>query len=182
MTRITTAAADQLSAEPYSGVPIAGTPPAAYWMPTRTSASPIMVTTSPVTSGGRAKRMRPTNVPISAWNSPPRITPPNSAASASTPRPATSGIMIGRKAKDVPCTIGSRAPTGPAPTVCSSVASPANSIDIWMRYRSSGKSGLSEPKPKPAAPATMIAGVTLETNIASTCWMPKGTAFTSGGV
>ena len=36
---------------------MAGTPPAAYWMPTLTSARPIISTTSPVTSGGRAKRM-----------------------------------------------------------------------------------------------------------------------------
>jgi hypothetical protein len=33
--------------------------------------------------------------------------------SAATPCPATSGIMIGMKAKLVPCTMGSRAPTGP---------------------------------------------------------------------
>ncbi len=44
---------------------------------------------------------------------PPINTPPKSAASASTPLPATSGIMIGIKAKLVPCTIGRRAPTGP---------------------------------------------------------------------
>ena len=60
------------------------------------------------------------------------------------------------------------------------VAMPANSIDIWIRYRSSGKSGLLEPKPNPAAPATMMAGVTLETNIASTCWMPKGHGLVQG--
>jgi hypothetical protein len=45
-----------------------------------------------------------------------------------------------------------------------------------------GKSGELDPKPKPAAPATMIAGVTFETNIASTCWMPSGTACAIGGV
>jgi hypothetical protein len=39
----------------------------------------------------------------------------------------------------------------------------------------------SDPKPMPAAPQTMIAGVTLDTNIASTCWMPSGTALASGG-
>jgi hypothetical protein len=40
--------------------------------------------------------------------------------------------MIGTKAKLVPCTIGSRAPTGPMPMVWSSVAIPANRIDIWI--------------------------------------------------
>ncbi len=45
-----------------------------------------------------------------------------------------------------------------------------------------GKSGEFEPKPKPAAPATMMAGVTLLTNMASTCWMPRGTALARGGV
>jgi hypothetical protein len=48
------------------------------------------------------------------------------------PSPATAGIMIGTKAKDVPCTIGSRAPIGPMPMVWNSVAMPANSIDIWI--------------------------------------------------
>ena len=90
--------------------------------------------------------------------------------------------MIGRKAKEVPCTIGSAAPTGPSVMVCNRVATPANSIDIWIMYKSAGKSGELEPKPNPAAPATMIAGVTFDTNIASTCWMPRGTATASGGV
>ena len=45
-----------------------------------------------------------------------------------------------------------------------------------------GKSGLFDPKPKPAAPQTMIAGVTLEMNIANTCWIPSGTACARGGV
>jgi hypothetical protein len=72
----------------------------------------------------------------------------------------------------------------PAPNVivCSKVATPANSIDIWIRYRSSGKSGEFDPNPNPAAPATMIAGVTFETNIASTCWMPSGMALCRAGV
>ena len=45
-----------------------------------------------------------------------------------------------------------------------------------------GKSGEFEPKPKPAAPATMIAGVTLEMNIAIICCKPSGIACTIGGV
>ena len=53
-------------------------------------------------------------------------------AIASTPLPATSGIMMGTNAKLVPCTIGNRAPTGPNPMVCSKVATPANIIDIWI--------------------------------------------------
>jgi hypothetical protein len=40
--------------------------------------------------------------------------------------------MIGMKAKDVPCTIGRRAPTGPTPMVWNSVATPAKNIDIWI--------------------------------------------------
>ena len=114
MTSTTTNATDQLSRLPYSSAPdtFAGTPPAAYWMPTLTSARPIIVTTRPVTSGGRAKRIFLTKVPMKAWNSPPMTTPPNTADSASIPLPATSGIRIGMKAKDVPCTMGSAAPTG----------------------------------------------------------------------
>ena len=85
-----------------------------------------------MTKGGSAKRILPITVPSKAWNRPPIITPPNTMASASTPLPATSGIMIGRKAKLVPCTIGSAAPTGPMVMVCSKVAMPANSMDIWI--------------------------------------------------
>ena len=59
--------------------------------------------------------------------------PPNMAASPSTPLPATSGIMIGMKAKLVPCTIGRPAPIGPSVSVWNRVATPAKSIDIWMR-------------------------------------------------
>jgi hypothetical protein len=47
--------------------------------------------------------------------------------------PATSGIITGRKANEVPCTIGSAAPTRPTVIVCNSVARPAKSIDIWIR-------------------------------------------------
>ena len=102
VTNTTTNATDQFSSEPYSGLLMAGTPPAAYWMPTLTNAKPIIVTTRPVTSGGRAKRILPITVPSSAWKRPPTNTPPNRIGSASTPLPATSGIMIGMKAKLVP--------------------------------------------------------------------------------
>ena len=129
---ITVPAISQLRPEPYSAVPMAGTPPAAYWMPTLTSARPIIVTTRPVTSGGSAKRSFPMKRPSVAWNSPPTTMPPINTATASTPLPATSGIMIGMKAKLVPCTIGSRAPTGPKPMDWNSVAMPAKNIDIWI--------------------------------------------------
>ena len=133
LEKITTKAADQFNRLPYSGVPMAGTPPAAYWMPTLTNAKPIIVTTRPVTSGGNANRILPMNNPSTAWNNPPTITPPNRAASPSTPLPATSGIMIGKKANDVPWTMGRAAPTGPIVIVWISVAMPAKSIDIWLR-------------------------------------------------
>ena len=101
-------------------------------MPTLSSASPIIVTTIPVTNGGNAKRMRPTIGARQVWNRPPTSTPPITVAIAPTPFPATSAIMMGMNAKLVPCTIGSRAPTGPKPIVWINVATPANSIDIWI--------------------------------------------------
>ncbi len=70
--------------------------------------------------------------PMKKWNTPPMTTPVMSPAMPATPAPATAGIMIGMKAKLVPCTIGRRAPTGPKPIVCSKVATPASSIDIWI--------------------------------------------------
>ena len=101
-------------------------------MPTLTSARPIIVTTKPVTSGGRAKRILPMNRPSTAWNKPPTTIPPMTTAMASTPLPATSGIMIGMNANEVPCTMGRRAPAGPKPIVWIKVAIPAKNIDIWI--------------------------------------------------
>ena len=76
-----------------------------------------MVMTMPVTSGGSATRILPMKRPRIAWKTPPTTTPPIRTAIPSTPLPATSGIMIGRNAKLVPCITGSRAPTGPMPIV-----------------------------------------------------------------
>ena len=46
----------------------------------------------------------------------------------------------------------------------------SKSQEMTMRfYEMHGRSPRVEPKPKPAAPAMMIAGVTLDTNIARTC-------------
>ena len=54
VTTITTSAGIHMARLPNSGLPISGTPPAAYCTPTLTSAKPIISTISPVTSGGRA--------------------------------------------------------------------------------------------------------------------------------
>ena len=55
------------------------------------------------------------------------------AAIASTPLPATSGIMIGMKAKDVPCTMGIFAPTGPeGDGLQTAWPTPAKNIAIWI--------------------------------------------------
>jgi hypothetical protein len=111
---------------------LAGTPPAAYSMPTFTSASPIIVTTSPVTSGGNAKRIRPMTSPSDGVKQPAdQITPPKARPAHRHPCPPPAdhdrnegegGALHDRQ----------RAPTGPTPTVCNSVAMPANSIDIWI--------------------------------------------------
>ena len=86
--------------------------------------------TSPVTSGGSQCRMRPITVPTSAWNRPPTTIAP---ISAPMPAPLATGTMTGMKENAVPCMIGNRAPTGPMPIVWNSVATPAPSIDIWIR-------------------------------------------------
>ena len=64
VTTITTKAGVHMAPLPKSGVPILGTPPAAYWMPTLINARPIIRTIRPVTSGGKANRIRPINVPM----------------------------------------------------------------------------------------------------------------------
>ena len=61
---------------------------------------------------------------------PPITMPVISPAMPATPAPATAGIMMGMKAKLVPCTMGKRAPTGPIPMVWSKVAMPARNMDI----------------------------------------------------
>ena len=132
VTTITTRATDQLTRLPNSGLPLSGMPPAAYSMPTLTSARPIISTIRPVTSGGSAWRMRPMKKPRKKWKMPPMTMPVIKPAMPATPAPATAGIMIGMKAKLVPCTMGRRAPTGPNPMVCSRVAMPARNIDIWI--------------------------------------------------
>ena len=73
---------------------MAGTPPAEYCTPTRISDSPIINTTSPVTKGGSANRILPTNRLNPAWSSPPNIAAVVNSAIAATPLPATIGIMI----------------------------------------------------------------------------------------
>ncbi len=83
---------------------------------------------------------------------------PNKAA---MPLVLTMPIMIGTNAKLVPCITGSRAPTGPKPMVWNKVATPANSIAICTKN-------------------TIIEGVTLLANIASTCWTPSAARGPSG--
>ncbi len=86
-----------------------------------------------MTIGGSAKRIRPTKKLSAVWTSPPHKAAVISAPIAAGPCPATIGIITGRNAKLVPWTRGSRAPAGPTPIVWISVATPANSIDIWIR-------------------------------------------------
>jgi hypothetical protein len=96
VTTITTSAGVHIASDPNSGLPIRGTPPAAYWMPTLTSARPIIRTINPVTSGGRANRSLPMKVPIRIWNNPPITTPVIKPASPAVLMPATAGIITGR--------------------------------------------------------------------------------------
>ena len=84
--------------------------------------------------------------------------------------------MTGKKAKLVPCITGSLAPIGPIPIVCINVAMPANSIDIWIK-----KTVSALPNAKPKAPAIIIDGVMLLTNIANTCCNPRTNPTCKGG-
>ena len=127
----------------------------------------MVVITIPDTSGGNQCRIRPMNVPSTAWKMPATITDPINAA---MPDDLTTPIMIGTNAKLVPCITGNLAPTGPKPIVWNRVAIPANNIAIWIRKTMSAL-----PKAKPAAPAIMIEGVTLLANIARTCCSPNVT-------
>ena len=160
---MTTSASPQLPKPPQAGLFIwkSAAPPAAYLMPTGIRYRPMVVITIPETKGGNQCRMRPMMVPSAAWNSPATTTDPISAA---MPDDLTMPIMIGTKAKLVPCITGNRAPTGPKPMVWNRVATPANSIAIWIRNTMSAP-----PNANPAAPATIMEGVTLLANIARTC-------------
>ena len=100
-----------------------------------------------------------------AWKIPTAMTDPIKAA---MPDDLTTPIMIGTNAKLVPYITGSLAPTGPNPMVWNTVATPANSIAIWIRKTISAL-----PKAKPAAPAITIDIVPLLANIANTCCSPN---------
>ena len=81
------------------------------------------------------------------------------------------------QAKLVLCIIGNQAPSGPIPSVCKSVATPANSIAIWIRYTISAP-----PKAKLAAPATITEGFIFDANIARTFCKPNAVPSPKGGV
>jgi hypothetical protein len=140
-------------------------------MPVGIRPMPITSTTTPATSGGKRWRILVKTEPKRICTTPAKSAPPKTAA---RPNSWASGIDTTRNPKLVPCTMGSRAPIGPSPTVWMRVAMPATSSAICTRNAVSSAE-------EPIALARITGIVTLLAIITMTCWRPSGTAVRSGG-
>ena len=85
-------------------------------------------------------------------------------------------FMTPRKPELVPMMMGTLPPMGPMAYSCTRVTRPATSMAFCSKVTYSAGSSLVMPQ----APQMMIRGVRLPTNMASTCWMPRGMACFRG--
>ena len=157
----------QLLILPKSAAP---TPPAKLFAPIGRSEKPIAVTTVAATTGGMRLVHLPGNSPSIPSTRPPMMTAPTRV-----PMPCVVAIAMARErnVKLIPITIGSLEPIFHTGYNCTRVPIPAIIIQFCIRIALSSL-------PRPAAPARMMIGVMLETNIASTCWSPNGMALNRG--
>ena len=92
------------------------------------------------------------------------------------PMEAATERMTPRKPELVPMIMGTWPPMGPMEKSCTKVTSPATSMAFWSRV--TYRAWLSATMPQ--APQMMMRGVRFPTNMASTCWIPRGMACLSG--
>ncbi len=103
-----------------------GTPPAAQRIATGSSAIPMTVITTPVTTSGKKRSSRVKNGAISMASRPATSSAPKTARRPATPPPSArpTAKIVDTAANEVPCTMGCRAPNFHTPMVCSKVARP----------------------------------------------------------
>jgi hypothetical protein len=116
----------------------------------------------PVTTGGKNRTRRAKNVATTSPMRPAAMTAPNTGRSPPSSAMAT---IVETLANEIPCTMGSRAPNGPRPRVCSRVASPLTKIPAVTR--SAMSVGAS-----PAAPPRMSGGAMTPPYMVRMCCAP----------
>ena len=160
----------QFSSAPKFAAP---SPPAMDLTATGQRDRPITKMTVPITTGGNRKRMRRNSAAHAITSTPPTICAPRTASNPiSTPMARNAGTKV----KLAPMMMGRPEPIRPNRGNCCKIVSTAESRSAaWMMRASC--SGL-----KPHTAATMIAGVTIAANAASTCWSASGTTFCTGAL
>ena len=99
--------------------------------------SPIVVMTTPVTSGGKYLMMRENSGVISRPINDDAITAPNTTGSPPEPSLPMMVIMVATPAKETPWTKGRRQPKKGMPSVCSKVARPPANSDAAINIPTS---------------------------------------------
>lgn len=116
----------------------------------------------PVTTAGNSRTNSAKNDDSTSPMSPATMIAPNNGR-----RPPSLAIatIVETLANEMPCTMGSRLPTGPIPRVCSIVARPlTNSPAVTSNAMS--------PADKPAAPPTISGGAMTPPYMVRMCWVP----------
>ena len=124
--------------------------------------SPMTVIRLPVTTAGNSRTSCAKNDERTSPIRPATMIAPKTGRSPSSLAIAT---IVETLAKEMPCTIGSRLPNGPSPSVCSRVAKPdTNSPAVTRSAMSAADS--------PAAPPTIRGGAITPPYIVRMCWVP----------
>ncbi len=130
---------------------------------TGVSEMPIMVMTTPVTTGGKKRTILAKKGAIRKPTAEAASTAPNTAWIP--PPPLTIATMVATEANDVPCTNGSWQPKNGMPTVCRMVASPPTKRQLAIRTPISSEDS-------PAAPPMIRGGAMMPPYMVSTCCNP----------
>ena len=148
-----------------------GLPPMAHIAATGSSVSPMVVITTPVTTGGKKRMIVANSGAIANPISEATMTAPNTAGRP--PPPSTIATMVATPANETPCTSGSWEPNHFTPRVCSRVARPPmNRHAVINAPISVGDS--------PAAGPMINGGAMMPPYMVSTCWRPYASVLPMG--
>ena len=124
---------------------------------------PMVVMTTPVTTGGEKWITLANTGVISRPINEATITAPKT--DCSPPPPSRMAVMVATPAKDTPWTSGSCDPKNGTPMVCSRVAAPPTNRQAATSMPTSAGS-------RPAAVPTISGGAIMPPYMVSTCWNP----------